>query len=191
MWEKRMIPFQIEVDVHRVQLDSFKKELRTEPGFIWQSYDQAATYCLQNNVALEQGLVWSEQAISSAVGQKNFKTLSTKAGLLTKLNKTSEADVVMIEGVTMGSMMELHQYAKTLLEQKRIKEAFDIFKLNYSKNPNQMTTNIGLARGYSAIGNYKRALGYLRSALLQVPNPASKTVLEDLMNKLKEGKDIN
>lgn len=191
MWEKRIIPFKIEADIHQVQLNSFHQELRTEPGFIWQSYDQAAAYCLRNNVALEQGLIWADQAISSVVGQRNFQTLNRKAGILIKLNRSAEADALIKEALPMGSMLELHQYAKTLLEQKRLKEAFDVFKQNYNKNPNLMTTNIGLARGYSAMGNYKKALEYMNAALPQVPDPSSKTLLEGLIKKLKEGKDIN
>jgi tetratricopeptide (TPR) repeat protein len=191
MWERRMIPFKIEVNIHQVQLTSFMNELRTEPGFIWQSYEQAAAYCLQNDIALDQGLIWAEQAISSVVGQRNFKTLHTKADILVKLNRNTEAEALMKEAVQIGNMMELHEYAKTLLTQKRVKHAFDVFKQNYHKNPNLMTTNIGLARGYSATVNYKKAIPYLKSAVLQVPNPSSKTILDEMIKKLQEGKDIN
>src|SRR5258708_16523798 len=90
-------------------------------------------------------------------------------------------DAVMKEALHMGNIIELHQYAKSLLEQKRLKNAFDVFKLNYDKNPNIMTTNVGLARGYSAIGDYQKALRYMKAALPQVPNPSSKTLLEGLI----------
>ncbi|HEY1055201.1 MAG TPA: DUF2911 domain-containing protein, partial [Emticicia sp.] len=44
LWEKRMIPFKIEVDEHKIQLASFRNELHTKPGFKWQSFVQAANY---------------------------------------------------------------------------------------------------------------------------------------------------
>ena len=192
MWEKRMIPFKIEVDVSKVQLDIFRKELRTEPGFIWQSYQQAAEYCLRNNVELGQGLIWSEQAISDGfLGRRNFQTLSTKAKILVKLNRNTEAEALMKEALPMGDMNELHQYAKTLAGLKRGEEALTVFKMNYKNHPNLLTTNVGLARGYSAVGEYKKAIAYAKAALSQTLDPRSKAVLEDLIKKLEDEKDIN
>src|SRR5580658_8592730 len=41
-WEKLAIPFTIAVDVNATQVASFRKELRSEKGFAWESWDQAA-----------------------------------------------------------------------------------------------------------------------------------------------------
>jgi len=191
MWEKRMIPFTISADIHHVQLASFKQELRTEPGFIWQSYEQAAAYCLMHNVELQQGLAWAEESISGVVGQKNFRTLNTKAALLAKLNKATEAEQIMKEAIPLGNLNELHEYAKSLLKQNKNKAAFDVFTLNYRNHPDQLTTNIGLARGYAAMGNFKMALTYMRLALKQVPNEASAAMIRDLIKKLEAGQAIN
>ena len=59
-WEKLSIPFTIETDYINDQLASFRNELRTEKGFIWQSWQQAAAWCLQRNTNLEQALQWSD-----------------------------------------------------------------------------------------------------------------------------------
>ena len=67
-WEKLMIPFKIEVDYVNDQLESFRKELRTDKGFIWQGWEQAAAWCLQHNVNLEQALVWADTATSGIFG---------------------------------------------------------------------------------------------------------------------------
>lgn len=48
-----------------------------------------------------------------------------------------------------------------------------------------------MARGYSAIGDFKKALTYAQKALPQAPNKINKDNLENLVEKLKEGKDIN
>jgi hypothetical protein len=37
--------FKIEVDYVKEQLASFRRELQTEKGFIWQSWQQAAQWC--------------------------------------------------------------------------------------------------------------------------------------------------
>ena len=85
IWEKLMIPFKVEVDLDKLQLESFRRELRGERSFNpgWQSYQQAARYCADKNIDLEEGLKWADQAISDQfVGEANFITLSTKADIL-------------------------------------------------------------------------------------------------------------
>lgn len=191
-WEKRQIPFKVETDIHAAQIALFENELRTSPGFSWQSFVQAANYCVQNNVALDKALVWAEQGISAPfIGQKNFQTLSAKAGVFLKMNKPADADALMKEAIPLGNMNEIHQYARTLLAAKRAKEALEVFKANYDKNPGQFTTNVGLARAYSANGDYKKALEFMKVALPQAPNPLNKTSVEAMIKKLEEGKDVN
>jgi len=191
-WEKLMIPFKVEVDYIKTQLESFRKELQTDKGFIWQSWNQAAQWCLQHNTNLEEALKWSDSAINDAfVGEKNFRSLSTKAQLLDKLGRTAEADAVMKEAMPFANMQQLHQYGRQLLQQKKNKEALDIFKMNAMKNPNQFTTLMGLTRGYSANGDYKNALKTAKQALLLAPNDQNKTFVEGAIKKLEEGKDIN
>jgi hypothetical protein len=191
-WEKRLIPFTVTADVYSHQVASFRNELRTTPGFSWQSFVQAASYCLQHKRDLDQALTWADQAMSAPfIGQKNFQTLSTKASVLTALNKDAEATVLMKEALPMGNLNELHQYGRQLLAQKRFQEAYEVFKLNYDKNPNQFTTNVGLGRGLSGIGKNKEALPYMKAALAQSPNGQNKTNLENMIKMLQDGKNVN
>jgi len=194
VWEKLMIPFKIETDYINLQLESIRRELRSEKNFNpgWPAFVQAAQFTLQNNVNLEEGLSWADRAINEQfVGQKNFQTLATKAQILAKLNRKSEADALMKEALPMGTMQQVHNYARQLLQQKRNQEAFDAFKLNHDKNPNVFTTNMGMVRGYSAIGNYKKALEFAQKALPQAPDKNNKDNVENMIKKLQEGKDVN
>lgn len=194
LWEKLMIPFKVETDYNNLQLESFRRELRSEKGFNpgWQSYNQAAQFCLQNNVDLEEGMQWADNAISLPfIGQKNFVTLSTKAGLLKKMNRVDEGEALMKEALPLGTVQQIHTYARQLLQQKKNKEAFDVFKMNYDKNPNEFTTQVGMARGYSAVGDYKKALTYAQKALPQAPDAGNKDNLQKMIKSLQEGKDIN
>ncbi len=191
-WEKLMIPFMVEVDYVNTQLESFRKELRTEKGFIWQSWDQAANWCLQKNVNLDQALQWADSATSTTFGgDKAFQAWSTKAQLLKKLDRHDEAAAIMKNTLNFASMIEIHQYGRQLLQQKNYKEALDIFKTNFQKNPNQFTTLVGLTRGYSANGDYKNALKYATLALPKAPDNLNKNSVSDMIGKLKAGKDIN
>jgi tetratricopeptide (TPR) repeat protein len=78
-----------------------------------------------------------------------------------------------------------------LVQQKKFKEAFDAFKTNYDKNPDIFTTQVGMARGYSAMGDYKKALTYAQKALPQAPDKGNKDNLERMIKTLQDGKDIN
>jgi tetratricopeptide (TPR) repeat protein len=189
-WEKRRIPFTVEADVQKLQIESFKSELRTTRPYY--DFIQAANYCINNNIELEQALAWMDRAIYFRVmGEKNFRTLSTKAAVLRKMNRMEEANTIMQEAVPMGTMVDVHQYGRTLISMKQKEEAMKIFKMNYDKYPNVYTTNVGMARAYSANGEYNKAIPFMKAALAQAPSPIAKTTAEEMIRKLEEGKDVN
>jgi hypothetical protein len=189
-WEKRMIPFKVEAETKALQIASFKSEFRTTRPYY--DYIQAANYCVQNDIELEQALAWMDRAIYFRImGEKNFRTLSTKASVLMKMNRVEEAKKVMEEAVPMGTMQDVHYYGRTLLGMKQVDEAFKVYKANFEKYPNVFTTNVGMGRVYSAMGNYKKALSYMKIALTQAPNDMNKTNVESMIKKLEEGKDVN
>jgi tetratricopeptide (TPR) repeat protein len=193
-WEKLKIPIRIETDYIKLQLESFRRELRSEKSFNpgWQAWNQAATFCVMNNVNLEEGLQWAEMATSGTfIGVKNFTTLYTKAQLLEKLGRTSEAAATIQEALPLGTVQELHIYARQLLQQKKTKEAFAVFEQNYKKQPNNFTTIVGMARGWSALGEYNKALKFVKQALPLAPDKLNKDNLEKCVQLLQEGKDIN
>ena len=117
-----------------------------------------------------------------------FQSWSTKAQILDKLGRTAESAEVM-------KSPPLWQHAGNssippgqLLAQQKMKDAFDAFKLNFDKNPNQFTTLVGLARGYSGLGDFKNAPKYATQALPLAPNQLNKTNVESMVEKLKAGK---
>jgi hypothetical protein len=187
-WEKLMLPFKVDVDLVQTSLASFRQDLRGDKGFRGDSWQQAASLCVENNVNLEEALAWSNNAIAY---DKNFQSLSTNAALLDKLGKKTKSDSVMKVAMNMGTMIDLHQYGKQLLAQKKSKEALEVFQVNAKKNPKQFTTYAGLARGYSAVGDYKTALVNAKAALPLAPNSVNKSSIETMIQKLEKGTDIN
>jgi hypothetical protein len=189
-WEKRMISFKVEADTKSLQISAFADDFRTTRPYY--DYIQAANYCIQNNVALAQALDWMDRAIYFRImGEKNFRTLSTKAAVLTKMNRLDEAKKVMEEALPLGNMLDVHFYGRQLLSLKQIDEAMEVYQLNYKKHPNQFTTNVGLGRAYSSSGDYKRALSYMKAALPQAPDGGNKTHIENMIKKLEQGQDVN
>lgn len=191
-WERLAIPFKVEVDLIATQLDIFRKELRTDKGFVWQTWDQAAQWALQNNTNLEEAMLWADTAASSTFGGNFvFQPQSTKAMLLEKAGRSTEAEAIMKSALPYANMFELHQYARRLLGQKQNKEALEVFKMNHTKNPGQFTTVMGLVRGYSANGDIKNALKYAELALPLAPDSNNKNNVQGMIGKLKEGKKID
>jgi hypothetical protein len=189
-WEKLAIPLKIEVDLVNTQLASFRRELRNTPGFQYRNWTQAAQFCEQNKTNLPEALLWIDTALKFG-GQYDFQTYNTKAKILDGLGRTAESDAVLKKGLPFGQAGDLHQYGRELIARKKNKEAFDIFKMNYDKHPNEFTTNMGMARGYSAIGDYKNALAYAQKAVPQAPDKPNKDQMDKVIKTLQDGKDIN
>lgn len=193
-WENKRIPMPIKVDTDQIVVATLKDQLRGDKGFQYQGWLAASDYLLQNNLNLPLALDWAEVAISDRnFGNRNFYTLSNKADILEKMGREAEATATMDEAMKFGTAGDIHQYGRKLLALHRTDRAVKVFKLNAQLHPDAWPVNYGLARAYSALGDYKAALEALLKAQTQVPagdtvNPeAIKTNIE----KLKRGEDIN
>jgi tetratricopeptide (TPR) repeat protein len=192
-WEKLSIPFRVEVDYLKQQFDAFVIESQNPRGFTSQGLNIAANWCLQNNYELEKGLQWATLATGTSFpgDPTSFPALATKAGILQKLGKTEEANALLKTALPYGSVAQVQQLGRQLLTTKQPKVALDIFQYNYNKNPDQFITLTGMARGLSANGEYTKALEYANKALALAPNDINKQAVATMIEKLKDGKDIN
>lgn len=182
-WEKKRIPFKVEVDVHEVVLESFRNELRSVPGFGWQGYQNAANYCLNNNINHEEAIKWADVAIQR---NKSFPTLTTKAGLLNQKGKTAEADKMLDEAVAMGTKQQLNNLGYQLLNLKRYPKAIAVFKANIQKDPNDPNSYDSLGEAYKIAGDKENAVKNLRKALSMNPPANVKANSEKLLKELGE-----
>jgi tetratricopeptide (TPR) repeat protein len=192
-WEKLSIPFKIEVDHLKQQYDAFVAESQNPRGFTSQGLNIAASWTLQNNYQLEKGLEWATLATSPKFpgDPTSFPALSTKALILDRLGKSEEAAAVIKTALPLGSVVELQQFGRQLLAAKKPQAALEVFQFNHTKNPNQFTTLMGMARGLSANGDYAKALDFANKALQLAPNDSGKQAVQAMIEKLKAGRDIN
>lgn len=191
IWEKMIIPFKVETDLVKNQIQSYRQELQTRKGFRWEAWNEAALYAVQKNTNLEEALLWADSATSTTFGgNTQFQAWSTKAQVLEKLGRSKEAEEIMNKYLPLASMIEVHMYARQLIQTGKKKEALEVFKKNNAKYPNEFTTLFGLARGYSAVGDFTNALKYAKQASA-VATGTSKTQADAAIKKLEEGKDIN
>ena len=84
--------------------------------------------------------------------------------------------------------MDLHQYGRLLLAEKKDRDALEIFRLNYERNGDQWPVHVGLARGYAANGDPKQALEHARKALAQAPDALNRQSLEAMIAALEAGR---
>ncbi len=191
-WEELQIPIRIAVpDSDAVFMTALRNEMRAEPGFMWQNLVQASQYALQNKHN-EDALEWAQAAVNRVfVGQENFTTLSALADAQEATGKVAEAKLTRDKAISVAGPLDLHQYARTLLAKGQKQEALRIWQMNAKKHPNEWPVNVGLARGYSATGDYKQALKYAKLAANEAPDPINKKSMEDAVKKLEQNQDIN
>ena len=193
-WEELQVPFTISVDnATDLHLAAIRDELRGNKGFAWNNWVQAAQFALQAkrpNEALE----FADAAVNRRfIGQENFQTLSTLAVAQEAAGKTAEAKATGERAVNhpTASAVQIHQYARTLLTQGKKEDALKVWELNAKRYPNQWPVNVGLARGYSAVGRHKDALKYAKLALAQAPDDINRRSIEAGIKKLEAGQDWN
>jgi len=123
--------------------------------------------------------------------EERFENYQTKSKILRKQGKTADADKALATALEKATPLQRHFYARQLLGEKKVDEAFAVFKANADKNPSWFT-KVGLARGYSAKGDYKMAAKFMKEAVAtgNVPEAQQKGV-EGMIKKLESGQDIN
>ena len=193
-WEDLAVSWTIKVEnISDLYISKIKENLTNVQGFGWRGWVAASQYCVAQNTHLEQALEWAEIAVSKPfIGEANFTTLSNKAAVLEKLGRNADADAAMQSAVRHRSAtpLDLHQYGRRLLAEKKNQEALEIFRLNYERNGEQWPVHVGLARGYAATGDLKQSLEHARKALPQAPDDLNRKSLEAMIAALEAGKPI-
>ena len=192
MWEKKAFPFTIEAPVNDIVMTEIRQALQNQPGFNRQTWEQAATFASNAGTNLEEALGWADAAIAGQFfSQKTFTNLQIKAGILNQMDRQQEALQLMDDNMDMGTIFEVHQYGRQLIANGMTDKAMEIFKFNADKNKDTWPVHYGLARAYSAKGDYSKALEHLKIAHNNAPNAASKGRVAANIEKLEKGEDIN
>jgi hypothetical protein len=196
-WEKKRIPFRVEVpNVNELYVAKMRQQLEFWPGFRYEDWQSAAQFCADNKINLEEALIWAEKAISTpfrgaTVGHEDFSTLQTKAAVLTAMGRDADAEAVMQKALHLSGTdsYSIYAYAVGLLRSGKNSKAMEVFKVNQQQHPEEkFWTFLGLARGYTAIGDKKNAIASWETVLKNVPASfTSRTpAFEQALKKLKE-----
>lgn len=186
-WEKVVIPFTVSVDLITTQLESFREELKSDKGFDINSWLQASSFCLENNTHPEEGYSWAKSAV---LYQKDFRTLSNLTAYEFQFGKTKAADSLLNELLPTGTLLQVHFYGKSLITQNHPQEALKVFLYNAEKHPKEFIPLAGLARGYAANNDLKKALSFAKKALPLAPDDMNKQAVQNMITTLESGKNI-
>lgn len=194
-WEKKRIPFKVEVsNVNDIYLSTIRNQLRSPVGFDYRNFSQAANFCAQNKINLEEALTWATRATDPFQGGKEeINTFQAKAAVLRAMGKEGEADALVDKAIKLpsSSVTEIHQYARGLLNAGKKEKAMEAFKYNSQRFPEEkFTPNVGLARGYTAMGDTKNAIKYWELAIKNIPDNQKQfmNVYQGELDKLKAAK---
>ncbi len=186
-WEKVAVPFKVSVDVHDVVEASLKKQLRDLSQYTWMSWDDAANYLLAEKVSLDEALTYANKSIEN---EDRYDNETTKAKVLTALNRKDEAAIAQKRALELAGPLQLHQYARQLLGEKRNEEAYAIFRDNAKKHPDQWYVHTGLARMYCAQSKFEDAAKEMKLSMAAAPAD-QKVYLDGLEKRLEAKQDIN
>jgi tetratricopeptide (TPR) repeat protein len=186
-WEKVAVPIKIGADTKALAMESFRNQLRSVPGFTWEGYQSAADWAVDHDADLEQATKWIDQSIQ---GEARFENWQTKSKILRKEGKTAEADKAMATAVSVATPLQKNVYARQLLTQKKVDEAFAIYQENTRKHPDLWFTHGGLGRAYAAKGDFPNAIRCMREAQALAPD-GPKAQIERLIKRLEKREDIN
>ena len=190
-WEKLSVPFKVDVDVENIVVNRLREQMTSQKGFTPALELQATQYCLNKNINLDEALIWSKRVIDGVGGQKTYITLRNLATAYEKLKRIPEADSTMAEALTIATANQYTAYGRILITQKRTDKAMEIFTASQKRYGDVFGVNNGLMSGWSAKGDFKKAIMHAEKALAQAPSDAAKKQVEDFIKKLKDGKDIN
>jgi hypothetical protein len=193
-WEKLAVPFKITVpNGDDLYVKKVREEMNSSKAFAWQNVVAAANFMATKKANLDEALAWVNTYINAPRNLRYYPLFQSKANVLTAMDKKDEADAVMKEAIALpdATVNQIVNYGRSLITQKRPKDAMIVFEAAYKRYPASSAAMVGMARGYSENGDSKKALKFAQDALKAETDPTAKTTIDGLVKKLEKGEAIN
>jgi hypothetical protein len=165
-WEKKQFPVKIEFPVDEIVMANAVQELKGPVGFTPQGFTSAANYALQNNVNLDQAVVWIDQALAQ---NKNFNNMRIKSELLKKGGKVADAETLMKDALVVATEVEINNYGYQVLGQGNHDKAIEVLTLNTTRFPKSANAWDSLGEAYATKGDKTSAIKMFKKALTLNP----------------------
>jgi len=187
-WDKIAVPFKVSVNVNEVVEQKMRDHLRGLAQYTWDGWNDAADYLVNAKVDLEEALTFTDKSIAV---EERYENLMTKSQVLDLLGRKEEAAKFRDEALARANAAQSYTYARQLQRSKKLDEAWAAYRANAKKFPNDWITHFGMARVYSAQGDYENALKEAKIALAGAPADGTKDFVEGQIRRLEAKQDIN
>lgn len=173
-WEKRRLPFKVEVDLNKTTVESFRNELRGINTYHWQAWNDAANWCLNHDTNLEEALEWVNRSINGGYGgfaaDKNLRNLGTKIKLLEKLNKKHELQTTLKEAKALyATAPDANDFGIFLLRNGFYKDAYDYNNLSFKQYPEYWSLQLNRGLSQYFLGNIQASIKDIKKAKETAP----------------------
>jgi len=186
-WDKVAVPFKVAVNVNEIVTASIHRQLYGLNQYYWEGWDDAAGYFLANKINLDEALKDEDLSIQA---EERYDNLLNKSKILEAMGRKQDAEAFRAKALDKGSALQLYFYGRQLQAQKKQDEALTIFRANAKKFPDYWTSHLGLARVYSAQGDFDNAVKEVKLSLTGAPD-SNKSNLENYVKRLQAKEDIN
>jgi hypothetical protein len=186
-WEKVAVPFKVEVKVNDIVTASIHRQLYGLNQYYWEGWDDAAGYFLANKINLDEALKDEDQSIQS---EERYDNVMNKSKILEAMGRTQDAEMFRAKALDLASPLQLYFYARQLQSEKKQDQAIAVFRSTAKRFPDYWTSHMGLARVYSAQGDFDNAVKEVKLSLTTAPD-SNKPNLEGYVKKLQNKEDIN
>ena len=181
-WERLQVAFPVTVDTKAVTVASMKSQLRGLARFSWQPWNQAATWCIQNDCGSDQALEWVEKSIEV---QPSFLNLTSKAKLVEKKDPAA-ATKLRSDAMKLATETDVNNLAYQLLAEKKTAEALDLFRKNVQDHPESWNVHDSLGEALATTGDKKGATASYERALALAKDPVQKKRITTVLTGLRQ-----
>jgi hypothetical protein len=186
-WDKVAVPFKVHVNVNDLVTASIHRQLHGLNQYYWEGWDDAAGYFLANKINLDEALKDEDQSIQA---EERYDNLMNKSRILEAMGHKEDAASFRTKAMEKGNALQLYVYGRQLQGDKKQDEALAIYRANAKKFPDYWTTHLGLARVYSAQGDFDNAVKEAELSLTGAPD-SNKNALQNYVKRLQAKEDIN
>ena len=186
-WDKVAVPFKVDVNVNDLVTASIHRQVHGLNQYYWEGWDDAANYFLINKINLDEALKYEDQSIQA---EERYDNLMNKSKVLAAMGRNDDAVAFRNKALDKANALQLYIYARQLQGEKKQDEALALFQSTAKKFPDFWTTHLGLARVYSAKGDFTNAVKELKLSMNGAPD-ANKNTLEAYAKRLESKDDIN
>jgi tetratricopeptide (TPR) repeat protein len=186
-WDKVAVPFKVHVNVNDIVTASIHRQAHGLNQYYWEGWDDAAQYFLTNRINLAEALKDEDLSIQA---EERYDNLMNKSKILEAMGRQQDARLFKEKALDKASALQLYIYARQLQGEKKQDEAMKVFQSNAKKFPDYWTSHLGLARVYSAQGDFDNAVKEIKLSMTDAPE-ANKNALEGYAKRLQAKDDIN